>query len=234
MIKFNKNAAVIAAVTLFCCAAMAFFEICFSPDYFAKSAVKLALFLLCPIVWAAVCGRLGRLRKLLRVSRQGLLTALGLGVAVFLVILTGYLLLGRFFDLGGITESLTGNTGVGRDNFLIVALYISFVNSLLEEFFFRGFAYLTLRDALASGQDRLRPRRAASLFSAAAFSLYHVSMMIGWFGAPLFALILAALFVGGLIFNFINEKYDNIILSWTTHMFANFAINAIGLLLFNS
>ena len=31
--------------------------------------------------------------------------------------------------------------GVNAGNFVFVALYISIVNSLLEEFFFRGFAF---------------------------------------------------------------------------------------------
>ena len=38
-----------------------------------------------------------------------------------------------------LTAALTAGTGVRRENFLWVALYISFVNSLLEEFFFRPF-----------------------------------------------------------------------------------------------
>ena len=53
-------------------------------------------------------------------------------------------------------------------------------------------------------------------------------MMIGWFDWWLFALVLAALFVGGLIFNRLNEKQETVYTSWLTHMFANFAINIIG------
>ena len=58
-------------------------------------------------------------------------------------------------------------------------------------------------------------------------------MMIGWFNLWLYTLVLAGLAVGGVIFNYLNEKLGCIYASWLTHMFANFAINTIGFLLLN-
>jgi hypothetical protein len=40
------------------------------------------------------------------------------------------------------------------------------------------------------------------------------------------------LFVGGLIFDKLNEKNGNILSSWLVHMMANLAINTIGLMMF--
>ena len=155
---------------------------------------------------------------------KGFWIALALGAAVYAFILCAYLLFKNVFDFSSLTESLTSQTGVSKDNFIFVALYISFVNSLLEEFFFRGFAFLTLK--------RLSTRRFAYVFSAALFALYHIAMMIGWFALPVLLLTLLGLFVGGVIFNYFNEKYDNVYMSWLIHMFANFAINTIGFMLF--
>jgi ABC-type xylose transport system permease subunit len=56
--------------------------------------------------------------------------------------------------------------------------------------------------------------------------------MTGWFSVPVFIITLSGLFAGGLIFNFLNEKSNNIYTSWFVHMFANFAINIIGFMLF--
>lgn len=70
------------------------------------------------------------------------------------------------------------------------------------------------------------------ILSSAAFALYHVSMMIGWFGIELTSLAIAGLITGGLIFNLCNEKSGTIYLSWLIHMFANFAINTVGFILF--
>ena len=103
-----------------------------------------------------------------------------------------------------------------------MALYISFVNSLLEEFFFRGFAYLTLEKRVPH----------ASLFSAVAFAVYHTAMMLGWFPPAIFALALAGLTVGGMIFNWLNKYDGSIYTSWLVHMCANFAINTVGFILF--
>ena len=110
-----------------------------------------------------------------------------------------------------------------RGNFLFVSLYISFVNSLLEEFFFRGFLFVNLKGFSSRGF--------AYGFSAAAFSLYHTAMMLGWFHPVLLILVLGGLGIGGVLFNYLNEKHNTIYVSWLVHMFANFAINTIGFLL---
>ena len=75
-------------------------------------------------------------------------------------------------------SSLSENIGVKSSNFIFVAIYISFANSLLEEFFFRGFAFLKLKEVSS--------RKFAYIFSALAFSIYHLAMMIGWFDIVLF------------------------------------------------
>ena len=108
-------------------------------------------------------------------------------------------------------------------NFLFVSLYISLVNSLLEEFLFRGFAFLTLKKHIG--------RRTAYVFSAAVFAVYHFGMMAA--GNILISLLaLMALFVAGCMFNWLDERSGNIITSWLVHMFANFAINTIGFMIF--
>ncbi|MBE7005185.1 MAG: CPBP family intramembrane metalloprotease [Ruminococcaceae bacterium] len=208
------------------CLCMGVVDAVLQPGYVVKSLVKLALFLALPLAYA----RLDRdcdLRALFRAERKGVLAALGAGVFVYAVILAAFFLLRRAFDFSALTGSLTAQTGVRRENFLWAALYISFVNSLLEEFFFRGFAFLTLK--AVSG------RRFAYAFSALAFALYHLAMMLGWFSPVLLLLALAGLFVGGLIFDRFDEGGGgNIYLSWLVHMFANFATNTVGFLLFSS
>ena len=67
---------------------------------------------------------------------------------------------------------------------------------------------------------------------SAIFALYHIAMMIGWFGVPVILISLLGLFVGGMIFNRFDENNENIYLSWLVHMFANFATNTIGFILF--
>lgn len=221
----KKQRDLIVLITAFGCLCMGVVDAVIQPGYAVKSAIKIVLFLLLPILYA-LFDKQCDLKRLFRPGKKGMLIALGLGMGVYTVILGGYLLLKDIFDFSALTASLTASTGVNKENFLFVAIYISFVNSLLEEFFFRGFSFLTLK--------RASNRKLAYMISSALFALYHVAMMIGWFGLPLLLLVLAGLFAGGLIFCYFNEKFDNIYLSWLIHMFANFAINTIGFLLFQS
>jgi len=212
----------IIAIAVIACGIMALVDGVLRPSYGVKSAIKICLFLGLPLL-AARADRELMCLSLLRFPKKGFLPALVLGIGVYLVILVGYFLVRPFFDFSGIADSLTANAGVTRDNFLYVSLYISFVNSFLEEFFFRGFVFTNLK--------QLSGRKLAYLFSAAVFSLYHVAMMVGWFSLPLYLLVMVGLAAGGVIFNWLNEKLDTIYCSWLTHMFANFAINTIGFLL---
>ena len=218
----KRSTIIVLIVTVICCLAMALVDGVIRPGYAIKSAIKIALFMLIPLI-ASRLDRSVLYLQLLRPKKKGLLRAIALGVGIYVVILGGYFLVSPFFDFSQIAGALTDNAGVTKENFLYVSLYISFANSFLEEFFFRGFVFTNLKQH--SG------RKLAYIFSAAAFSMYHVAMMIGWFSPALFLLVMAGLVIGGMIFNWLNEKLDTIYCSWLTHMFANFAINTIGFML---
>ena len=136
----------------------------------------------------------------------------------------GYLLTKDLIDYSNVTKSLTESMGITADNFIYVAFYIAIINSFLEEFFFRGYGFITLK--------KYSSRKFAYLFSSGVFAVYHIGMLIGMFNIGALLLLLAGLVAGGCIFNYLNEKNDNIYSSWFVHMFANFAINTVGLILF--
>ena len=218
----KKTLAIMVMVLLFC-VVMAVVDGVTQANYFIKSAIKLGVFLVLPVIYA-LFDKEWKMKTLFIMNRQGMTLALGLCIPLYVVIVGGYLLLKDVFDFSAITGTLTANIGVHRNNFIWVSLYISLVNSLLEEFFFRGIAFLSLR--------RVASNRFAYLFSATVFALYHVAMMIGWFSAELFTIVLAGLFIGGGVFNYLDAKSGSVYPSWFVHMFANFAINTIGFMLF--
>ena len=220
-IKVQRN--IIIVITAVACAVMLTVDAVIQPGYVVKSVIKIALFLLLPFALFFYC-RDFSLKKLFKPDKKGFLTAVLMGVGVYAVILSAFLIFRKVFDFSALTDSLTSTTGVNADNFIFAAIYISFANSLLEEFFFRGFSFLTLKSVSSRGF--------AYIFSSAFFAIYHIAMMIGWFSLPVILLALLGLFAGGVIFNFFNEKYNNIYLSWLIHMFANFATNTIGFILF--
>ena len=222
MVK-KKNTIIL--IVLIGCLIMGFIDAVIRPEYLIKSFIKILLFSIMPIMYSRYDKDLN-LTSLFKInSKKEIIIAILSGAGIFTFILGAYFILGNLFDFSNIVSSLSENVGVNNNNFIFVAIYISFVNSLLEEFFFRGFAFLKLKE--------VSNRKFAYIFSSLAFALYHVAMMIGWFDISLFLLTIVGLFIGGIIFNYFNEKYKNIYVTWLIHMFANFAINYIGFMLFN-
>ncbi|MBQ7012790.1 MAG: CPBP family intramembrane metalloprotease [Oscillospiraceae bacterium] len=218
----KQTAACLIAAAVLCCGIMAVVDGVLMPGYAVKSICKIVLFMLAPLGLSFLC-RDVQFREIFRFQKSGILLPLLLGGGVFGVILAAYAIFRNVFDFSGIAASLSQNAGVSRENFMFVALYISFANSLLEEFFFRGFLFVNLKESLS--------RRWAYLISAFAFAMYHVAMMIGWFSFLPFFLCMIGLAAGGMIFAYMNEKQGSVYASWLVHMCANFAINTIGFLL---
>lgn len=217
-----KNKYAILFLILLCTAAVSVVDGIIMPGYAIKSAAKLILFGLVPALYAKRAEL--SLRGLLQMERQELRRSMLLGVAVFALILGGYFALRNVADFSGITESLTTNAGVSREVFPIVAIYIPLVNALLEEFFFRGFSFLLL--------CHFFPQKIVYLFSSVVFALYHVSILQGWFSPALYALAMAGLTIGGLLFDWLDSHSKSLLPSYFVHMSANLAINTVGLILF--
>jgi membrane protease YdiL (CAAX protease family) len=205
-----------------CCIAMSAIELIFTPTYFVKAAIKLALFVIIPISLVVIRKETAMLR-FFKPNKKTLLPMLGFGVLMYAFIIGAYFLLGKYFDLSGITSSLD-EIGVTKNNFVFVAFYIAVCNSFLEEFIFRGFGFIGLADKIGA--------KWACIFSAMCFALYHITMMIGWYSLWLTSLIIFALFVGGVILNILDSKCKTVYPAWIVHIFANLAINTIGMILF--
>ncbi len=220
----NKQGKTIIAYVCIACLFMGYVDAVIQPAYMVKSIIKIMLFIGGPCIYAYVF-KTNELVRLFKYQRKGINVAVLFGIIIFIIIFVGYILFSKVFDFSGITASLTKNIGVSKDNFLYVSLYISLMNSLLEEFFFRGFGFIILQKHTSL--------KFAYLFSSLAFALYHIAMMIGWFDWYVFIPAIASLMIGGCIFNYVNYKYQSIYVSWFIHLSANVAINLIGAHLFH-
>jgi len=147
--------------------------------------------------------------------------SIGLGFAIFALILAIYIILINTIDTTSILGTLESTLGVSAANFWLVAIYILIGNSLAEEFFFRG--YLVLAE---------KKSKLVEVFSALLFAIYHVTILIGWFSWSIFVLVFFGLFVGGLLFSWVNRKGKSIYNGWIMHMGADLSIVLIGLWLF--
>ncbi len=204
--------------------AVTFVDAFIKPNYVLKVLVKIVFFLLIPLLYFVFNkDEFGNFKKLFAFKKKTMIKAALFGVLIYGVIVGGYFALRGVIDFSRVAGSLQENHGITADNFVYVSLYISLMNSFLEEFFFRGFGFITLK----AHTNRLF----AYLFSPTLFAVYHAGMLFGMFDFPVLLLLFAGLFVGGCIFNYLNETSENIYTSWFSHMCANFAINTVGFVL---
>lgn len=206
------------------CISMYLIESYIKPMYAIKSLYKIILFAGLPLIYCALDKEV-KFKEYFRIKDKGQIKiAVALGLVVYLLVQAGYFILKGFINLDNVVIALENNLSVNKDNFVFISLYISFINSLLEELFFRGFGFLTLNKFLS--------KRYSYAISAFAFSVYHISIIANWFNVVIYVLFIAGLFGTGLFFNFLNDRYNNIYNSWIVHMCANFSINTIGFIMF--
>ncbi len=156
-------------------------------------------------------------------DKKNIKISIYIAIAVYLLIIVSYLLFQNYIDAEQIKNSLMGKEQINRNNFIYVAMYITIVNSFIEEAFFRGFVFLNIRK---SGFCKL-----GAIYSALLFSLYHIGIMSSWFNIYMFLLTLSALFGAGILLNWFAYKGKSFLASWPIHIAANLGINTIGFLI---
>ena len=219
----RKKQILLLLCVILACAAMAFVEIVLQPAYAPKSLLRISIFTGSVLLWMLLCQDRTPLKFFRLPVRKDLIPALVLAAATIVAILGGYAFLAPWMDLSAIPGTVGAQEGISPDVYRMVAFYVTFVNSMLEELFFRCFAFLTLRETGAG--------RTAWLFSSVAFAVYHVSIMDGWFSLPLLLLLTTALVLSGLLFCFL-DRHGSLLPGWRVHMAADAALNVIGMRLF--
>lgn len=214
----NKKKYIIIAAVIICCVIFAVVDTVIEPPYAVKSALKIAAFLLLPAIAIKISG-LKIFGSAFAIKITDVLKLLALGGCIYLIIIASYALTKGVFDYSGLVESLSKDQKVGRESFLPVAAYISFCNSFIEEFLFRQAAFIKLKE--------LTDKRTAYCFSSLMFALYHVAMVGQSFPLPMTIISVAGLALGGLVFDWVDDKNGNIYGSWVIHMFADFALMTV-------
>jgi uncharacterized protein len=222
---FNKNkSSQIIFFVLFGCIIMSIIEGVVQPVYIYKSFFKIITFLSLILIYSFINKDFSYFKIFKITSKKDFFTSILMGLIVYLVIISAYFIAKNFINLNEISANLMSKENISKGNFVFVAIYISLINSLLEEMFFRGFAFITLKNFISL--------KFAYIFSALSFSLYHIFIMASWFSPLLFILLLSSLIIAGLIFNYFDRR-SVIYNSWLIHMSANLAINTVGLIMFN-
>jgi len=104
--------------------------------------------------------------------------------------------------------------------YLLGALGWTFVNSLMEEYVYRWFIF--------SRCERLMPRAAAVIASAAAFTLHHAIALSTYLPWHLTALASLGVFLGGIVWSLLYSRYRSIWPGWVSHIIADVAVFGVG------
>ncbi len=191
----------------------------FHSNYLGITIIKIFLFFLIPLLVIKYIKK-EALRDALRLDeKNNLRYGMLLGIVGFFLIFLIYFLVKNSIDVSKINDTME-QYRVTKTNFILIALYVIFVNSLLEEFYFRGFIFLNMYEN--------SHKKIAYVYSGMLFSLYHIANFITWFTVPLILLTVFLLFIVGLFFNFVNTFSKNFLNSWIIHILADISLMIIG------
>jgi membrane protease YdiL (CAAX protease family) len=104
--------------------------------------------------------------------------------------------------------------------YLTAAAGWTFANSLMEEYVYRWFVYRQC--------ERLMPGRTAILASAAIFTLHHVIAVSQYLDLAFTVFASAGVFVGGVVWSWLYQRYRSIWPCWISHVLADAAVFGIG------
>ncbi len=145
----TSKKSIITILIALACISMYLIESYIKPMYVLKSLYKIILFAGLPLLYSAFDKEVKFKEYFIIHDKRQIKIALALGLSVYLLVQVGYFILKGFINLDNISMVLENNLSINKDNFILVSLYISFINSLLEELFFRGFGFLTLNKFLS-------------------------------------------------------------------------------------
>jgi len=192
-------------------------------NYLIKTISKIIIFISIPFIYFRFIKN-SKFTKALNFKDANIKLGVLLGFLSFSFIFIGYFIFKSNIDFSSIINELQSKSKITPSNFLFIGAYITFGNSFLEEFFFRGFIFLNLYE---EGY-----KKTGYIFSSLLFAIYHISIFKTWFNIWIMLVAILGLFTVGIVFNYINTFSRNFINSWIVHILADSAIILIGLRLF--
>lgn len=208
--------------SLLICSFLAFIEHGIEINYLIKTLLKIVLIFGSVIIYIGMFRdfRFTDVTQIHGMKKREWFRLCILGLASALVVLIAFFIAKPFIDLATIKEDLVDRLGMTPISFIFVSLYITFGNSFIEEYYFRGFIFFNL------------PKKVGYFFSPLMFALYHIPMIVLWFNSIVILICFVGLWIIGFVFHKVNEQYRTIWSSWIIHICADIIIVLIGFTLF--
>jgi membrane protease YdiL (CAAX protease family) len=153
--------------------------------------------------------------------KKNLQNLLKVGVILSLIYIGGYFLLRSKLDFTRITEQLSNLIAVDASNIIMIGAFIIVINSLLEEFFWRGFLFKEM--------DLLTNKTFAYLSTGIAFSFHHIAFIYTWFDPIVNSIAIIGLVGFALIMNFLFYKFKDLFSLWIIHIMVDLVQIVMGL-----
>ena len=214
---------VIVVLSILACVLMCGVEKILQPNFFHKSLYKILIFSLSVLLYALYAKEKIKIFAWKEINKKFLRKILGLVFFIYVGILIGYVLIQHHVEPELIKQSLWEKEKINGDNFIYVFFYISFINSFLEEFFFRGYIFGKLKE--------MGNLSFAYMFSALLFALYHISIIDSWFSPTISLYMILGLMVVGLFFDFLMQRAHTFAAPWFIHIAANLSINTVTMMI---
>lgn len=183
--------------------------------YFWKTIMKILIFLAVPLFLMKII-KFSFLR-LKKTEKRSTILAFILGILVMITVLVSFFMLQNHINIETILSDLESRVGITSAVFPFVAIYILLGNSFLEEFFFRGLLV-----------DMYKESKLKWVLPSFLFAIYHIAIFLPWFDWPILLTAVGGLFIGGLIFQWINEESGTIYPSWIIHICGDIGVLLIG------
>jgi len=221
----NKKLVYIISSSLITIVLLYLMDQIFELSYITKVIGKIIIFTLFPIIYIRITKENFIKDSLTNINRKfHIKKSHVLGISLFVILIIALNLVKRFVNIDILISEFEEKYKINKSNIIFYGAYLTFINSLLEEFFFRGFIFLNLKN--------LCNKRIAYLSSSIAFSIYHISNFQNWLNIWVFLLATTCLFIGGMIFNYLDDKENTFLNSWFVHICAELAIVVFGLSIF--
>ena len=104
--------------------------------------------------------------------------------------------------------------------FILFAIFLTFFNSSIEEYYWRWFGFTKMKNIL--------PKSSVYLLNAVGFATHHVILMLVFFEIGVGIILGVGVFVGGLIFSYLFDRFESTFPGWITHLLIDAALMIIG------
>lgn len=179
------------------------------------------MFIVPPLIYCRLHGiRIGRDIFRWQNWRNDLRLSLAMGVGAALLFWGFYAAAGSLLvDKGVVAAKIHEQFSVTAGTVLLIAPITILINSLIEEFFYRGFGF---------GLIAVRRPVLGTLLPAAVFTVQHLLFAYHWVGPGTVAIGVVVLFVFSLVTQAMYAKADSIVAPWIIHICGDLAMMTIA------